>query len=647
MYEEFDYETAFCRNIGWLTSSEQAFLRTKTLAIAGMGGVGGVHLLTLVRLGIEKFHIADMDIFELHNFNRQIGANITTIKQAKVSVLEKMAKEINPNVQIKTFPNGIDATNIDEFLKNVDIYVDGLDFFVLDIRAEVFKAAYARNIPAITAGPIGMGTAYLIFMPGKMSFEKYFRFKQFEKTERILRFYIGLNPTLTNRHYLVKADAIDFQNERGPSTIMGCQLCAGIIGTEVLKILLNRGPIYAAPYYHLFDAYMNKHKIGWMPFGNLNPIQLLKMHFIRAKHKIINKPAAENLTTIEKILDLAKWAPSGDNIQPWRFEINNDEKMIVHICHEKDSLYDYAGIPTKISCGFLLETMRIAASLYSFAMTYQVMGDRIEVQWIPQPAKSIDELVYCIKQRSVDRRSYQRRALSEQSKATLMAAVGDEFSIIWFESFSERLALAKLTMLGTYIRMSMPELYAIHREIIVQGKQAEQGIPMDAIGMNFFAKGCLKWSLKSWQRINFLNNVGGLRAMQFELDLLPAINSSAHFMLVPNKDTHVQDPDFYFRVGAAMQRFWLTATQLNLVMQPNFSPLLFSYYADHKIAFTENKKLLEKAAQLTEKLHKIDQGQSVLFLGRIGYPQHPALAYRSMRMPLNSLIISNPDQLQK
>ena len=48
----FDYATAFSRNIGWLTPQEQESLRSKRVAIAGLGGVGGSHLLTLTRLGI-------------------------------------------------------------------------------------------------------------------------------------------------------------------------------------------------------------------------------------------------------------------------------------------------------------------------------------------------------------------------------------------------------------------------------------------------------------------------------------------------------------------------------------------------------------------------------------------------------------------
>ena len=62
----FNYGEAFSRNIGWLASFEQEILRHKRIAIAGLGGVGGIHLLTLCRLGIGKFNIADFDEFAIH-----------------------------------------------------------------------------------------------------------------------------------------------------------------------------------------------------------------------------------------------------------------------------------------------------------------------------------------------------------------------------------------------------------------------------------------------------------------------------------------------------------------------------------------------------------------------------------------------------
>ena len=80
---KFDYADAFSRNIGWVTKEEQGTLRKKRVAIAGMGGVGGIHLLTLARLGIGSFYIADFDEFEVHNFNRQVGATMSSIGRPK------------------------------------------------------------------------------------------------------------------------------------------------------------------------------------------------------------------------------------------------------------------------------------------------------------------------------------------------------------------------------------------------------------------------------------------------------------------------------------------------------------------------------------------------------------------------------------
>src|SRR5690242_6248097 len=134
----FSYDQAFDRNLGWVTEAEQLTLRAKCAAIAGMGGVGGVHMLTLARLGVGAFHISDFDTFDLVNFNRQIGATMRTIGQPKAEVLEAMARDINPELRVKRFDTGIDLTNINSFLAGVDLFVDGLDFFVLDIRRRVF-----------------------------------------------------------------------------------------------------------------------------------------------------------------------------------------------------------------------------------------------------------------------------------------------------------------------------------------------------------------------------------------------------------------------------------------------------------------------------------------------------------------------------
>jgi molybdopterin/thiamine biosynthesis adenylyltransferase len=279
----FDYQSAFSRNIGWVTEDEQRVLRGKRIAIAGLGGVGGSHLLTLCRLGIGKFHIADFDVFEIQNFNRQAGASSSHLNRPKVDVLAEMALDINPELELGKFPSGVSDDNLDDFLAGVDLYVDSLDFFALDARRKVFAACAARGIPATTVAPIGMGAALLNFLPGGMSFEDYFRFEGQTEDEQMLRFLLGLSPAMLQMRYVADDTRVDFEAQKVPSTGMACELSAGIAGTQAVKILLGRGDVIVAPRGLHFDAYRNKMVITWRPWGNNNPIQRIALKVARRR----------------------------------------------------------------------------------------------------------------------------------------------------------------------------------------------------------------------------------------------------------------------------------------------------------------------------------------------------------------------------
>ncbi|MGA8146835.1 MAG: ThiF family adenylyltransferase [Gallionellaceae bacterium] len=292
MSNVFSYVEAFSRNIGWVTAEEQGILHRKRIAIAGMGGVGGVHLLTLARLGIGAFNIADFDIFDIANFNRQSGAGMSSLGKSKAEVMAALAKDINPDLDIKIFPQGISKDNLPDFFSDVDLYVDGLDFFVFSIRQATFAACAELGIPAITAAPLGMGAAVINFLPGKMTFEEYFQLGDLPDEEKALRFLLGLAPAGLHFGYLVDPSRVDLANHRGPSTIMACQLCAGVAATEALKILLDRGKIRSAPHGLHFDAYRGKLARTWRPGGNSNPLQSIMLSVARRRlSKQINTAA--------------------------------------------------------------------------------------------------------------------------------------------------------------------------------------------------------------------------------------------------------------------------------------------------------------------------------------------------------------------
>src|SRR5262245_44903583 len=94
------HDEAFSRNIGLVSPGEQARLARASVAIPGVGGVGGWHALTLARQGVGRFRLADFDTFSIANINRQAGAFQSTLGRPKVEVLRSMILDINPSAEV-------------------------------------------------------------------------------------------------------------------------------------------------------------------------------------------------------------------------------------------------------------------------------------------------------------------------------------------------------------------------------------------------------------------------------------------------------------------------------------------------------------------------------------------------------------------
>src|SRR5579872_1360520 len=281
MTEPFNYEQAFRRNIGWITREELGVLRKKRVAIGGLGGCGGSYVTTLTRLGVGAFTIADFDRFELVNFNRQAGATVSTLGKPKVEVLRDMALDINPGLQIRTLPEGVQEGRIDAFLEGADIFVDAIDAFAIETRRKIHARCRALGIPAVLGVPLGMGAAFLIFLPNGMSLEEWFRFDDVDASDRMVNFVVGVAPSALHRSYLADDSTIDLDARDFPSTGLACEICAGVVSAQAVKILLDRGPIEAVPTYHQFDAYTYGYKKGVISGGNSNPLQRRRIARLR------------------------------------------------------------------------------------------------------------------------------------------------------------------------------------------------------------------------------------------------------------------------------------------------------------------------------------------------------------------------------
>jgi hypothetical protein len=351
------------------------------------------------------------------------------------------------------------------------------------------------------------------------------------------------------------------------------------------------------------------------------------------------------------VLDLARWAPSGDNTQPWRFAVDSSDRLTV-FGHDTRThcVYDLDGHPSQISLGALFETITLAATRFGLAVQIARREGspderpEFDVRFSNWSGLVEDPLVAHIPERRVHRRPLRLRRLSASEKSALERAVGKDFALIWFEGWPARARVAWLNFTAAKIRLTMPEAYRVHRDVIDWGTRSSvDRVPDAALGASAPTLMLMRWAMASWQRIAILNRCfAGTLAPRLELDLVPGLACAAHCVLVAERIPATVDD--YIAVGRALQRFWLTATSLTLQFQPEYTPLIFARYAREGRHFTAIAPAIERAQATREALERLlgaDVADRAVFMGRIG-AGHPAQA-RSLRLPLEQLL-TNGDQ---
>lgn len=152
----FSYEEFTTRNIGFVTSAEQARLRAAKVFVCGVGGMGGAAVQALARTGIGYFAIADIDTFEVSNFNRQVFADLDTVEQSKAEATAARLRRIHPDIKLEVC--GADwQRHVDDLLQRYPVVINGMDDIAAGIdlyrRARTHGAtvidAYTSPLPSV------------------------------------------------------------------------------------------------------------------------------------------------------------------------------------------------------------------------------------------------------------------------------------------------------------------------------------------------------------------------------------------------------------------------------------------------------------------------------------------------------------------
>lgn len=140
----------FIRTKLLIGSEKLDILRTKHVAVFGVGGVGGYVCEALARCGIGRFTIVDRDTVNESNINRQIIALTSTVGRAKVDVMKERMCDINPDVYIEACEVFYLPQNASEFdFTKYDYVVDAVD--TVTAKLQIITAAKEANVPVISS----------------------------------------------------------------------------------------------------------------------------------------------------------------------------------------------------------------------------------------------------------------------------------------------------------------------------------------------------------------------------------------------------------------------------------------------------------------------------------------------------------------
>ncbi len=159
----------YTRNMKILSAADQVKMLQATVAVVGLGGLGGSVTETLARMGIGRLILIDGDVFEDSNLNRQANSRVANIGTAKAHAAREKVAEINPGVTVEAHQVFLEEENAAALMPGADVVVDCLD----NLKSRYYLSLACREIaaPLVMAAVAGLAGQVTVFFPEDSGFE--------------------------------------------------------------------------------------------------------------------------------------------------------------------------------------------------------------------------------------------------------------------------------------------------------------------------------------------------------------------------------------------------------------------------------------------------------------------------------------------
>lgn len=649
------------RNQYKITHKERDLLQTKTIGIIGLSVGQSIALSLAMERSFGEIRIADFDHLELSNLNR-IRTPLVNLDLPKVTIVAREIMELDPYLKVVPYPEGITEENLDEFLTGnggIDLLVDECDS--LDIKILAREGAKKHNIPVIMdtsdRGMIDVerfdlesDRPILHGLAGPLSADTLKGLSNKEKIPYILKMLGAedLSPR-AKASALEVGKSISTWPQLATSVFLGGAAAADISR----RILLNQTVVSGRFFIDVEDIIPNRPLPSFQDHRPDHITQSMALQSIKQlslSNAQGHKTAERSL--VEQWISFAAMAPSGGNVQPWKWLLEANSVYLFHDKRRSHSFLDFKDTGSHFAFGAALENLLIASAKDGFGgnitLFPQAQNDSLiaRVQWTDLKSENADdkaafELHEALSIRVTNRKNEGRVEISQEKLRAL-----DELLVKWPEAklrwITDEMALNRLgEIAGEVERLRFIHPRGHHdflNEIRWTHKEAEEtkdGIDIETLELDETSKAGLSIS-KDPDAAHYLGewNLGdGLRdPMRVTVQ-----NASAVGLITISSEFH---PETFIKGGRIGQQVWLKANLMNLSFQP-ISPSTFFFnrllYGKEFDMNDNMKEGLQKLFVQFEELWSLERSEQMIFMFRLNRAGPPS--ERALRLPLEEIIL--------
>lgn len=370
------------RNHYKITPQEQTLLASKKIGVVGLSVGQSVSVTLAMERICGELRLADFDILELTNLNR-IRTGTHNLELPKVYSVAREIAEIDPFIKVKCFANGLNEKNMDAFFTGggrLDLMVeesDGFDIKILsrykarELKIPVLMEASDRCMVDVERFDLEPERDIL---HGRLKYLDIATLRSLKTTEEKIPYMLDVLGIETSSLRL-RASMLEIEQSINtwPQLASAVTMGGGISADVARRILLNSFTDSGRYYVDIEEIIANKNK----PVVSLPPLSTplnggsssfdFKHYASQLPLKPVQNQVSPNQHELAAIINAACAAPSGGNMQPWRWVFKNSTLLLFNAFEPNGSILDYDGLASYIALGASIENATLQATQYGYA----------------------------------------------------------------------------------------------------------------------------------------------------------------------------------------------------------------------------------------------------------------------------------------